>query len=172
MHDGMSPEASAQSYVLFHVAGATYAVRSQDVQHMEMIESITPVPNAPSYVDGVVLSRGQVVPVVNLRARFGFERIDAGLNGRLLVVALGPRRVALVADEAREFLRIPDPAIRPPGEAVGGLQGNYLQGIATLGDRVVLVLNVRQLIEASPLVPQADATALAGPGSAPAAGTP
>jgi chemotaxis signal transduction protein len=151
MTDRPTPDGSTRSYILFHVAEATYAVPSNDVQHMEMLEQVTPVPNAPPYVDGVVLSRGQVVPVVNLRARFGFDRVDGGLRSRLLIVALGARRVALLADEAREFLRIADAAIRPPGDAVGGLQGNYLRGIATLGERVVLVLDVRELIEASPL---------------------
>jgi purine-binding chemotaxis protein CheW len=141
----------AQTCIAFAVAGATYAIPSHEVQHMEMVEQVTPVPNAPPFVDGVVLSRGQVVPVVNLRARFGFERVAPDLRSRLLVIDLDGRRVALLAAEAREFLRIPAGAVRPPGDAVGGLRGNYLQGIATLGERVVLVLNVRELIEASPL---------------------
>src|SRR5262249_3523041 len=57
------------SYILFVVAGTTYALPTSDVRHMEMVEDITRVPNSPSFVDGVVFSRGQVVPVVNLRAR-------------------------------------------------------------------------------------------------------
>ena len=135
------------TYILFVVAGATYALRSVEVQHMEMVEHITPVPNARPYVDGVVLSRGQVVPVVNLRARFGFERAERGVRTRLLVVdAGGGRRVGLLADEAREFLSIPEGAIQPPHEAVGGLSSNYIEGVATLGDRIVLILNVRELI--------------------------
>ena len=56
---------------------------------MEMVEHITRVPNAPPFVDGVVFSRGQVVPVVNLRARFGFERVADDLRTRLMVVAGG-----------------------------------------------------------------------------------
>lgn len=135
------------TYILFVVAGATYALRSVDVQHMEMVEDITPVPNALPYVDGVVLSRGHVVPVVSLRVRFGFERVERGVRTRLLVVdAGGGRRIGLLADEAREFVPIPDDAIQPPHEAVGGLSSNYLEGVATLGDRIVLILNVRELI--------------------------
>ena len=56
---------------------------------MEMIEDVTRVPNAPPFVDGVVFSRGQVVPVVNLRARFGFERAAFDLRSRLIVVQSG-----------------------------------------------------------------------------------
>jgi purine-binding chemotaxis protein CheW len=145
-----SAPASAQSYILFGVAGTAYALKSQDVLHIEMLEHITPVPNAPSYVEGVVFSRGQVVPVINLRARFGFERATATLRSRLLVVQHGGRRVGLLVDESREFVRISDAAIKPPQEAIGGLSGNYLEGVATLGDRIVLVLNVREIVETVP----------------------
>jgi purine-binding chemotaxis protein CheW len=141
---------SQQTYILFTVAGATYALRSTDVQHMEMIEQVTPVPNAARFVEGVVLSRGQVVPVLNLRTRFGFDRAERTVRTRLLVVDTGGRRVGLLADEAREFMTIPDSAIQPPHDAVGGLSGDYLAGVATLGDRIVLLLNVRELIGPAP----------------------
>jgi chemotaxis signal transduction protein len=146
----VSESTSAQAYILFGVAGTTYALKSQDVLHIEMVDHITPVPNAPSYVEGVVFSRGQVVPVINLRARFGFERGGVTLRSRLLVVQHATRRVGLLADESREFIRISDTAIKPPQEAIGGLSGNYLDGVAMLGDRIVLVLSVREIVETMP----------------------
>jgi|SRR6476660_5790146 len=139
-----------QTYILFGVAGTTYAVKSDHVLHMEMVEHVTPVPNAPGFVEGVVFSRGQVVPVVNLRARFGFERAELNLRTRLLVVQTGDRRVGLLADEAREFIAISDSSIRPPSDAIGGLSGNYLEGVATLGERIVLVLNIREVVQTVP----------------------
>ena len=145
-----SPPATAQAYIMFGVAGTTYALRSHDVLHIEMLEHVTPVPNAPAFVEGVVFSRGQVVPVINLRARFGFERAASTLRSRLLVVQHDTRRVGLLADESREFIRIGDAAIKPPQEAIGGLSGNYLEGVATLGERIVLVLNVREIVETVP----------------------
>src|SRR4030095_15460886 len=102
------------TYILFTVAETTYAVLSDQVRHMEMVEQITPVPNAPPFVEGVVFSRGQVVPVINLRARFGFERAPIGWRTRLLVVQHGSRRVGLMADDAREFIAIAESAIHPP----------------------------------------------------------
>ena len=140
----------SDSYILFTLAGTTYALRSEYVRHMEMVDHVTRVPNAPAYVDGVVSSRGQVVPVINLRARFGFERAAITLRSRLLVVQHEGRRVGLLADESREFIRISETAIRPPQEAIGGLSGNYLEGVATLGERIVLVLSVRELVETVP----------------------
>jgi len=145
-----SAPAAAQTYILFVVAGTTYAIKSHQVLHVEMLEHVTPVPNAPAFVEGVVFSRGQVVPVINLRARFGFERSSATTRSRLLVVQHEARRVGLLADESREFIRISDASIRPPQEAIGGLSGNYLDGVATLGTRIVLVLNVREIVETMP----------------------
>ena len=139
-----------QTYILFAVAGTTYAIASHQVLHMEMVEHVTPVPNAPAFVEGVVFSRGQVVPVVNLRARFGFERIPLDLRTRVLVVNTNGRQVGLLADEAREFMSVPDAAIRPPSDAIGGLSGNYLHGVATIGERIVLVLNIAEVVENIP----------------------
>ena len=139
-----------QSYILFGVAGTSYAVRSDQVLHMEMVEHVTPVPNAPPYVEGVVFSRGQVVPVINLRARFGFDRAGLDLRTRLLVVQDEGRQVGLLADDAREFINIIDTAIQPPNEAIGGLSGNYVEGIATLGERIVLILSVREIVDTIP----------------------
>jgi purine-binding chemotaxis protein CheW len=134
------------SYILFTVAATTYALPSGEVRHMEMIEDITRVPNAPSFIDGVVFSRGQVVPVVNLRARFGFERVPFDLRTRLIVVQAGARLIGLVADAAREFVSIPPDAIQPPNEALTGMSGRYVDGIASVRDRLILVLNLDRIL--------------------------
>jgi len=135
------------SYILVTVAGTTYALRSGEVRHMEMIEDITRVPNAPSFVDGVVFSRGQVVPVVNLRARFGFERASRDLRTRLVVVQSAARLVGLVVDSAREFVNIPPDAVQPPHEALAGMSGRYVEGIASIGGRLILVLDLSRVLD-------------------------
>ena len=115
--------ATAEPYVLFELAGTAYAVPSRAVQRMEMVEHVTPVPNAPPFVDGVVFSRGRVVPAVNLRRRFGFDRAAYDLKTRLIVVAHADRAVGLIVDSAREFVTIPADAIQPPPEAWPGRAG-------------------------------------------------
>jgi purine-binding chemotaxis protein CheW len=144
---------SNDTFILFTVAGTTYALRSGEVQHMEMVEQVTRVPNAAPFVDGVVFSRGQVVPAVNLRARFGFERVPYDLRTRLIVVQSGGRQVGLIADDGREFLRVPGGSIQPPQEALAGMSGRYIDGIVSVNDRLILVLNLNQLLDVSePLV--------------------
>jgi purine-binding chemotaxis protein CheW len=133
-------------YILFVVAGTTYALPSQDVAHVEMVEEVTRVPNAPPFVDGVVFSRGQVVPAVNLRARFGFERVPRDKRTRLLVVQSGGRSIGLLTDECREFLLIPAGSIHPPGDGLTGISAEYIAGIATIADRLIVVLNLDRLL--------------------------
>jgi purine-binding chemotaxis protein CheW len=144
---------STDTFILFSVAGTTYALRSAEVQHMEMIEHVTRVPNAAPFVDGVVFSRGQVVPAVNLRARFGFERVPYDIRTRLIVVQSAGRYVGLVADDGREFLRVPAGAVQPPQDALAGMSGRYVEGIVSVNDRLILVLNLTELLNvAEPLV--------------------
>ena len=136
---------TADTFILFTVAGTTYALRTRDVAHIEMVEQITGVPNAAHFVDGVVFSRGQVVPALNLRARFGFDRTPYDLRTRLLVVQSDGRSVGLVVDSAREFLAIAPETIQPPGQALTGT-GRYIEGIANIGDRLILVLDLQQVL--------------------------
>jgi purine-binding chemotaxis protein CheW len=147
----MTASTIADTYILFSIAGTTYAVRSEDVRHMEMIEHITPVPNAGDVVEGVVFSRGQIVPVLNLRARFGFPKVPHDLQTRLVIVQAAERWVGLVVDSAREFVRMSADAIQPPSSALVGLSANYLEGVASLGGRLVLVLNIANVLDTSAL---------------------
>ena len=142
----MTSAVGSETFILFTVAGTTYAVRSRDVAHVEMVEQVTAVPNAAPFVDGVVFSRGQVVPALNLRARFGFPRVPNGVGTRLIVVHSGGRSVGLVVDDAREFASFDPALIQPPGSALTGLSGRYLEGIANVGDRLVLVLDLAHVL--------------------------
>ncbi len=150
--------ATSESYILFELAGTPYAVPSAVVQRMEMIEHVTPVPNAPPFVDGVVFSRGRVVPAVNLRCRFGFDRVAYDPQTRLIVVTDAERVVGLIVDSAREFVTIPAEAIQPPPEGLAATSGNYLSGIAAVADRVILILNVSEVLNRG-----ADPVPAAGP---------
>jgi purine-binding chemotaxis protein CheW len=135
-------------HILFGVAGTTYALPSAKVAHVEVVDQVTRVPNAASFIDGVVFSRGQVVPAVNLRARFGFDRIATDIRSRLLVIHSRGRTVGLVVDNCREFLTIPADAVAPPGDSLGGPDVHYLTGIATIAGRLIVIVDVDALLNA------------------------
>ena len=138
-----------EPFILFELSGTTYGVRSRQVRQIEMIEHITPVPDAPPFIDGVVFARGQVIPAVSLRARFGFERVVNDLRTRLIVLGAGSRTVGLIVDTAREFLSIPADTVTPPPDEISGLSGRYLEGIASLGKRLVLILDIDEVLKLS-----------------------
>lgn len=137
---------NADNYILFSVAGTSYALPSQDVAHVEMVEQITRVPNAPPFVDGVVFSRGQVVPAINMRARFGFERAPLDVASRLLIVHSRGRSVGLLVDSCREFMNVPGEAIHPPGDALTGLSAQYVDGVASVDNRLIVLLGLERLL--------------------------
>lgn len=134
------------TYILFELAGFTYGIRSQQVQRVEMFDHVTPVPNTVPSLDGVIFSKGKVIPALNLRARFGLPRIPATRQSRLIILNVDQRAVALIVDTAREFRKIPAETIRPIEETLHGVDGNYVEGVATVKDRMVLLLDVAAVL--------------------------
>jgi purine-binding chemotaxis protein CheW len=146
-------EQRADQYILFTVAGTTYALPSGQIAHVDLVEEITRVPNAAPFVDGVVFSRGQIVPAINMRARFGFERAPIDVRTRFLVATAGGRTVGLLVDSCREFLRLDPAAIHPATDVLGASGERYVAGIATTGDRMIVILNLEQLlVSADPIL--------------------
>jgi len=143
----MSVAIAPETYILFELAGTSYAVPSSSVQQVQMVEQITPVPNAITVVEGVVYTRGRVIPAINLRVRFGFGKVPFDLRSRLVVVNVAGRVVGLLVDTAREFVRIPASSIQPPPEGITGLSGKYLEGIASISGRLILILNLAAVID-------------------------
>lgn len=133
-------------YIIFQVAETTYGISTEFVQQMEMIEQITRVPNAPSFVDGVVYLRGQVVPVLNLRQRFGAERIPYDMRSRLIVANLAGRVIGLAVDSAREYLAIADDQILPPPAVISEDDDTCIRGVASLNERLVMILDVARVV--------------------------
>ena len=135
-----------ESFVLFEVAGNTCGVRSKDVRSVEAAGDLTPVPDALPVVGGVTLTPGQNIPSINLRTRFGFPAIPVDSRARMVVVCSKLRTVGMLVDSAREFTSIPPETIQPAGDRIVAFSARYLEGVATLGKRSVLVLNLDAVI--------------------------
>ena len=135
-----------ESYVLFELAGTVYGISSQSVRHIEMFEHVTVVPNANPAIDGVVFSRGQVIPALNLRVRFGLPRQPNTLRTRILFATVHDRTVGLVVDTAREFKYLPAETVGPITETLTGINGNYLKAVTHIGERLVLILDLEAVL--------------------------
>ena len=149
-----APAQLSQQFVLFELVNTTYALRSASVSRLEMIENVTPVPNATEALEGVVLSRGKIIPAVNLRARFGFPKIPYDIRTRLIVVEADNRTVGIVVDAAREFTTLPEDQIKPAPQAIANLDGDYLEGIASINGRMILVLRLEEILRIADEAPE------------------
>jgi purine-binding chemotaxis protein CheW len=154
---------ATDNYVLFELAGSTYGIRGDDVQHVELLDHVTHVPNTAPAVAGVVFSRGVVVPAIDLRVRFGLPRQPPTPRTRLIFLKVQQRVVALIVDAAREFRAIPRDAIRPIEESLHGIEGNYVKGSATVNQRLVLLLDVGAVLRPDEIAPPEGAEAALQP---------
>lgn len=137
------------SFVLFELAGSLYGIPSWSVKHLEMLEHITLVPNANPAIDGVIFSRGQVIPALNLRVRFGFPHQAKTMQTRVIFVTAHDRTVGLIVDAAREFRTLPRENIRPIEETLTGIKGKYLTGVTKVNERLVLLLDLDATLDVS-----------------------
>ena len=136
-----------ETFVLFEVDHATYAARSEQVVRVEMVDSITHVPNTPDFIQGVTAVRGHVIPVIGLRQRFHLPPAAPDYRTRLVVIRIENRQVGLLADSAREFIRIDPDQIHPVPEGLSGPGVQYLDGVVNLNNRLILVVNLPRLID-------------------------
>ena len=143
----MSNESTSNKFVLFELMNTTYGVRSAFVRRLEMVENVTPVPNSNPTVEGVVLSRGRIIPAVNLRTRFGFPKVPFDVRTRLVIVESESRTVGLIVDSSREFKTINEADIKLPPEGITNLNGEYLEGIATVDGRMILILELNEILK-------------------------
>lgn len=133
-------------HVLFTVAGTRYVVPAGAVLHMESYTGSTPIPGAAPFVVGLVQIRGRVVPVIDLRARFGLPAIDATIDSRVVVVQLGERTVGLLVDSAREVVSIAAEDFKPPPDVVGGQGAGFVDAVAQVDAKLVLRLALGRVL--------------------------
>lgn len=133
-------------HVTFRVGSADYAIPASEVLYLESFESATHVPGAPAYVAGLVQVRGRLVPVVDLRARFGLPPIDHALDRRVVVVQVGHRVAGLLVDSAREVLRIADSELSVPPDLLDHQTAGFVKAVATVTQRLFLLVDVPRVI--------------------------
>ncbi len=133
-------------HVAFKIAGAEYVLPASAVLHLESFDGATPVPGTAKFVVGLVHTRGQVVPVVDLRVRFGLPPAERALDSRVIVVQVGNRTAGLLVDSAREVLDIEADAFHAPPELIDDQAMGLVQAVAQTAERMVMLINLPKLI--------------------------
>jgi purine-binding chemotaxis protein CheW len=133
-------------HVVFSVAGAEYVLSAEDVLQMEAYAGATPVPGALPYVAGVIQVRGRVVPVVDMRARFGLPDAAQGLDRRVVVGQLNDRTVGLLVDGAREVVKLTPEQLQPPPSMMADGAEGFVKAVAYLEKRLLMLIDFAKVI--------------------------
>jgi purine-binding chemotaxis protein CheW len=132
--------------VSFNIGDEEFGVDILKVQEINRMLDVTRVPNAPEYVDGVINLRGKVIPIIDLRRRFGMERKEHDKNTRIVVVELSGKVVGFVVDAVSEVLRIPKSVTEPPPPIVAGIDADYITAVGKLEDRLLILLDLEKVL--------------------------
>jgi purine-binding chemotaxis protein CheW len=138
--------------IVFALADEEYGVEVEKVKTIERMMPMTRVPKTYSFVKGVINLRGVVVPVIDLRGRFGLPEQEYTDNSRIVIIAVNEMEVGLIVDSANDVIDVDSDAIQDPPEIVGGVRAKYLQGVAKLGDRLLVLLNLQEVLNKGEIV--------------------
>jgi purine-binding chemotaxis protein CheW len=142
------------SLCAFEVGGEGFVLDLLRVREILRPMKVTPVPKAPTHLEGVIHLRGAVIPVVDLRKRLGVEAIENGSLNRLIVCRIGRRQVGLVVDRVTNVLRIPISQILPTPDLWLEGGARYFLGVCGEGQDLKLLLNLKALLSSSEPVPR------------------
>ena len=138
-----APQRPPLHVVVFTLANECFALPVMQVREILRMQDITPLPKAPPFVTGVVTVRGRVLAVVDVRKRFELEEAQQSEARRIIIVRLPKVLVGLIVDGVEAVIAVPRETIQEAPEVVSGLLGKqYLSGIAQVGTRLILFLNV------------------------------
>ena len=132
--------------VVFDLADEGYGVDISSVREIIRMQEITKVPKAPDFVEGVINLRGRVIPVVDLRKRFGFTVTEWTKDTRIVVVDIGKQDIGVVVDAVTEVLRLAATSVEPPSSVITTVDSEYLLGIAKLESRLIILLDLEQAL--------------------------
>ncbi|MGP4107005.1 chemotaxis protein CheW [Virgibacillus sp. L01] len=132
--------------IIFQLNYEEYAVSVQQVGSIERIEPITRVPQTADFVKGVINLRGVVTPIIDLRIRFGLKETEFTESSRIIIVYLDDMEVGLIVDAANDVIDIPENAIEPAPEVIGSVDVDYIDGVAKLDNRLLILLNLQKVL--------------------------
>jgi len=145
-----------RQYLTFLLADTEYGVDILRVQEIKGWELVTALPNTPEYIQGVMNLRGAIVPIIDLRQRFGMERLDPGPTTAVVVVLQvahghGSRIMGLVVDAVSDVHHVTDAQLRPAPECGSTVSSDCVQGLATVDGKMLIILDIDQLLNAGEL---------------------
>jgi purine-binding chemotaxis protein CheW len=131
----------------FRIGRETFGLPIAMVREIVRVPEITSVPNAPDYIEGVINLRGRIIPVVDLRKRFGEKVIEPSKRNRIVVVELESRAIGLIVNSASEVIKIPPSDIEAPHSVFQEGELNYITGVGKFRGRLVMMLDLSKILQ-------------------------
>jgi purine-binding chemotaxis protein CheW len=132
--------------VSFRLAQEEYGIEITKVQEIILMGEITRVPQTPPYIKGLINLRNTVIPIVDLRLRFGLPQEEATDETRIMVVNVAGKTIGIIVDAVSEVLRISHEQIAPPPPTVSGLGREYLTGLVKLDKGLLILLDIDKIL--------------------------
>lgn len=133
--------------VTFALGSEEYGIDIAQVQEINRIVPITRIPRSAEHVEGVINLRGQLIPVMDLRTRFGMARIEPTRMSRIIVTEVHGRRIGLIVDSVSEVAQIPLADIEPTPDFVSVAHPEFLHGVGKLKQRLIILLDVEKVVD-------------------------
>ncbi|MBM6618423.1 chemotaxis protein CheW [Bacillus suaedaesalsae] len=137
--------------IVFQLADEEYGIPVQQVQSIEKVLHITRVPGTAKYVKGVINLRGVVTPIIDLRVRFGLDELPFNDSTRVIIVSLETMDVGLIVDAANDVIDLQSESIEPAPEVIGTVEADYLNGVAKLDRRLLVLLKLEKVLSVKEL---------------------
>ena len=135
-----------EQIVVLDLGGEAYGVEIGRVEEIIRMQAVTRIPNGPAFIEGVTNLRGRVIPVLDLRKRFGLPASESTRRSRIVVGELGEHTVGLVVDGVSEVLMVSSEAVEPPSTLVTSADSAFLRGVAKLDERLILLLDLSRIL--------------------------
>jgi len=132
--------------VIFGLGGEVYGIDIAAVHEIIRMQSITKVPKSPFFVEGIINLRGKVIPVVDMRRRFGLPKVEQTKDSRIVVVDSCGTNTGVIVDAVTEVLRIPADSVEPPSDIITTTDSDYLMGIAKRDSTMIILLDLDKVL--------------------------
>lgn len=132
--------------VVFEVGSEQFGVQIANVESIIKMQQITQLPHVSHFVEGVTNLRGKVLPVIDLRKRFGLEAKQADKNSRIIVVRVDEMEIGMIVDNVSEVMTVPQGAVEPTPTITSSVDTAFITGIAKLDPRLVILLDLQKIL--------------------------
>ncbi|NOX26956.1 MAG: purine-binding chemotaxis protein CheW [Gammaproteobacteria bacterium] len=150
---GVDVSADMDQYLTFILADEEYGVDILRVQEIKGWGSVTPIPNTPEFIKGVINLRGTIVPIIDLRQRFGLKKMEYGKLTVVIVLKVvcevGERVMGIIVDAVSDVYNVAEEEMKPPPDFGSVVSIDYVKGLATVGEKMVIVLDIDHLLTSS-----------------------